>query len=139
MASIVWRKQENGGREESRLRNHRRKVEGSATRSGSLTVGAAASQRTAFQEVAPQRLAAGDQAVMAVGRRERRQEGKRLPAPVAEAAANPDPIMVFIMSLFAAAAMTDDGVLHTNRASAQDDFRARLGPIGFEVVLGGGK
>jgi len=36
---------ENGGREESRLRNHRRRVEGSATRSGSLTVGAASSQQ----------------------------------------------------------------------------------------------
>jgi hypothetical protein len=43
--------------------------------------------------------------------------------------------MVFIMSLFAPATMTDDGILHANRASAEDDFRARLGPIGFEVVL----
>ena len=76
---------------------------------------------------------------MAVGRRERRQEGKRLAAAVAETAANPDPIMVFIMSLFAPAPMTDDGILHANRAAAQNDFRARLGPIGFEVALGGGK
>ena len=76
---------------------------------------------------------------MAVGRRERRQEGERLAAQVAEAAANPDPIMVFIMSLFAAATVTDDGILLTNRAPAQDDFRARLGPIGFEVALRSGK
>ena len=93
----------------------------------------------AFQKVAPQRLAARDQAVMAVGRRERRQESERLAAPVAETTANPDPIMVFVMSLFAAAAMADDGVLETNRATAQYDFGARLGPIGFEVVLGGRK
>ena len=76
---------------------------------------------------------------MAVGRRKRRQEGEGLAAAVAEAAANPNPIVVFIMSLFAPAAMTDDRILHTNRAAAQNDFRARLGPIGFEVVLRGGK
>src|SRR5262245_64927497 len=73
---------------------------------------------------------------MAVRRRERRQERECLAAAVAEAAANPDPIMVFIMRLLAAAAVTDDGVLGTNGASAQDDSRARLSPIGFEVVLG---
>jgi hypothetical protein len=43
--------------------------------------------------------------------------------------------MLFIMRLFAAAAMTDDGVLGTNRAAAQDDFCAGIGPIDFEVVL----
>src|SRR4051812_49304558 len=44
----------------------------------------------------------------------------------AETAANPDPIMVFVMSLLASATMTNDGILITNRASAQDNFRARL-------------
>jgi len=47
--------------------------------------------------------------------------------------------MVFVMSLLASATVTDDGILLTNRASAQDDIRARLGPIGFEVALGRGK
>jgi hypothetical protein len=41
------------------------------------------------------------QAVMAVGRREGRQEGECLAATVADTAANPDPIMMFIMGLFA--------------------------------------
>ena len=76
---------------------------------------------------------------MAVGRREWRQESERLSTSAAETAANPDPIMVFIMSLLASATVTDDGILLTNRASAQDNFRARLGPIGVEVALGGGK
>ena len=79
---------------------------------------------------------------MAVGWREWRQEGKRLSASVADTAANPDPIMLFIMSLLATATVTDDGILLTNRAPAQDDFRARLGPNGFEVfevALGRGK
>jgi hypothetical protein len=44
--------------------------------------------------------------------------------------------MVFVMSLLASATVTDDGILLTNRASAQDDIRARLGPIGFEVAMG---
>jgi len=86
-----------------------------------------------FGEAAPERLAAGDQAVMAVRRRKGRQKRERLTAAIAEATPNPDPIVVFIMSLFAAAAMTDDGILRTNRASAQDNLR--LGPIGFEIVL----
>jgi hypothetical protein len=94
---------------------------------------------TALYEIAAQRLAACDQAVMAVGRREWRQEGKRLSASVAETAANPDPIMVFIMSLFASATVADDGILPTNRAPAQDDFRARFGPFDFEIALGRGK
>ena len=92
-----------------------------------------------FQEVAPQRLAAGDEAVMAVGRREGRQERERLVAPVAQAAADPDPVVVFVMRLLAAAAMADDGVLGTNRAAAREDFRVGLGPIGFEVELRGQK
>lgn len=86
-----------------------------------------------------QRLAASDEAVMAVGRRKRRQEGERLTAADAKTAANPDPIVVLIMSLFATAPMTDDGILLANRAVAHDDFRTRIGPIRFEVVLRGGK
>src|SRR5262249_53337980 len=71
MVSIVRHKQEIGGTEESRLRNHRRNVDGSATRSRSLTAGAAASQPHPRRNsgAAP---AACDQAVMAVGRREGR-------------------------------------------------------------------
>ena len=41
-ACLVRRRNENGGREESRLRNQRRSVAGSATRSGAFTPGAAA-------------------------------------------------------------------------------------------------
>ena len=94
---------------------------------------------TPLDEIAAQRLAACDQAVMAVGRREGWQEGKRLAAPAAKTAANPDPIMVFIMSLFAPAPVTDDRILHANRSAAQNDIRGRLSPISFAVVLCGGK
>lgn len=95
--------------------------------------------RTALHEIVPQRLAAGNEAVVAVGRRERRQECDRLPASPAKAAPNPDPIMMFVMRLFAAAAMTDDGVLQTNRASAENNFRTGLRPIRFGIDLIGGK
>jgi hypothetical protein len=76
---------------------------------------------------------------MAVGWREWRQESERLAATFADAAANPDPLMVFIVSLLAPATVADNGILYANRAATQNDFRARLGPIGFEVVLRGGK
>ena len=94
---------------------------------------------TPLDEIAAQRLAAGSQAVMGVGWRELRQERERLAATVADTAANPDPIMVFIMSLLAPATVADDGILYANRTTAQNDFRACLGPIGLEVVLCGGK
>ena len=94
---------------------------------------------SAFGEAAVQRLAAGDEAVMAVGRREGRQKCERLMARLATPAPNRNPIVVLIMRLFAAAAMPDDGVLGTNRTTAQDDFSTGLGPIFFEVVLRGGK
>lgn len=74
---------------------------------------------------------------MSIRRREWRQEGERLAAAVADAATNPNPIVVFIMRLFATAAMTNDGVLQTKRAAAQDDFRPLLGPIRFDVALRG--
>jgi len=94
---------------------------------------------TAFHEVAQQCLAACDEAVVAVGRREGRQEREGLVTAIADATANPDPIVMFVMRLFAAAAMADDRVLGADRATAQDDFRGCLGPIGFEVVLRGRK
>ena len=94
--------------------------------------------RVTVEKVAPQRLAARDQAVVAVRRREGRQEGECLAAAVTDAAANPNPIVVFIVRLLATAAVTNDGVLGADWATAQDDF-AGLGPIGFEVVLRGRK
>ena len=95
----------------------------SAARSGSFSTGAAASA-TPLNEIAAQRLAASDEAVVAVGRREWRQESECLAATIAEAAANPDPLMVFIVSLLAPAAVADNGVLYANRAAAENDFCA---------------
>jgi hypothetical protein len=70
-----------------------------------------------------------------VGQREQRQESECLPAKIANAAANANPVMVFVMRLFAPPTVADDGVLQTRRALAKNDFLCCRGPIGFEVVL----
>lgn len=44
-----------------------------------------------------------------------------------------DPIMVFVMSLFATPAVSDDRIAQTNGASA-DDPCGGLGPVCFEVL-----
>ena len=92
-----------------------------------------------LQEVAPQRLAAGDEAVVGIGWGERRQEGERLVARSAKAAANLNSIMIWVMSLLAPAAMADDRMAQANRASAQHDFCSCLRPVGLEVVVRGRK
>ena len=68
-------------------------------------------QGTAFDKVAPQRLTAGDQAVMGVRQRKHRQEGNRIFAGSADTAPNRDPVMVFVMSLLLPAAMPNDRIL----------------------------
>jgi hypothetical protein len=75
---------------------------------------------TALDKVAPQRLTAGDQAVMAVRKRKHGQEGNRLATRSADAAPNRDPVMVFVMSLLPPAAMTSDRILRANWAPAND-------------------
>jgi len=47
--------------------------------------------------------------------------------------------MLFVMSLLLAAAMTNDRILRTNWAPANDYFRASLRPIGYPLALRRGK
>lgn len=94
---------------------------------------------TAFDKVAPYRLAAGDQAVMGVGKRIRWEEGNRHVARSANTAPNRDPVMVLVMSLLLPAAMTNDGILGANRAPAKDYLCARFRPIGIQLALRCGK
>ena len=93
---------------------------------------------TALDKVAPQRRTASDQAVMSVRKREHRQEGNRLAANTAPPPPNSDPVGVFVMSLFLAAAMTDDRIAPANRALAEDHGGGRR-PIRFELALRRGK
>ena len=96
-------------------------------------------QGTAFDKIAPQRLTAGDQAVMRVGERKHGQEGDRLFARPADTAPNRDPLMLFVMSLFLPAAMTNDRILRANWAPANDYRRASFRPIGIQLALRRGK
>jgi len=65
---------------------------------------------TTLDKVAPQRLTASDEAVMRVRKRELRQEGNRLAANIAQPPPDSDPVVVFVMRLFLATAMTDDRI-----------------------------
>jgi hypothetical protein len=55
---------------------------------------------------------------VAIRQRERRQKGEGLAAQIAKATADLNPIMIFIVRLFTAAAMTNDRIAYTNRAAA---------------------
>ena len=84
-------------------------------------------------------MSASQQAVVRVGGREQGKQGEGLSAPRAKAAPNPNPVVMFIVRLLAAAPVADDRVAGTNGASPQDDLNAAFGPIGFELVGRGAK
>ena len=106
---------------------------------GSFGLGRRGFPVATLHKVAPQRLTAGDEAVVGIGWGERRQERERLAAQIAEAAPNGNPVMLFVMRLFAPAAMPDDRIAQTNRAVAKDRTSTGFDPIDFEVVLCGRK
>ena len=83
----------------------------------------------------PQSLTARQQAVMRVRERKKREKGEGLPASVAAAATDGNPVMMLIVCLLATASMADDRIAFTSGASAQDDFGATRGPIGFEQLV----
>ena len=76
---------------------------------------------------------------MRVRERKQRKEGEGLPATVAKAASDPNPVVMFIVRLLAAAPMADDRIAFTNRTSPQDNLAGLFGPIGFELVQWDGK
>jgi len=86
-----------------------------------------------------QGLTTSQQAVVCVRERKQRKEGEGLPATVAEAAPDPNPVVMFIVCLLAPAPVADDRIALTNGASSQDNRGAGSGPIGFELVRRGGK
>lgn len=95
--------------------------------------------RAVFLKAPPQGLATSQQAVVRVRQRKRGQEGEGLPATVAAPATDPDPIVMLIVGLLAAAAVANDRIAFTNGAAPQDHLGAFFGPIGFELVRRGGK
>jgi hypothetical protein len=55
---------------------------------------------------------------MRVGERKQRKEGKGHPAIDAATAMNPNPVVIFVVGLLAAASVTNDRIPFTNRAPA---------------------
>jgi hypothetical protein len=88
-----------------------------------------------FQQIPSQRLTAGDEAVMAVRRRERGQEGEGFRAQITAAAADLNPVVIFVVCLFPPAPMADNRFAQTHRAQAKNRPSARVCPVGFEVAL----
>ena len=84
-------------------------------------------------------MATSQRAVVGVRERKPRQEGEGLPAIGAATAPDPNPVVILIVGLLAAASVTDDRIAFTNRASPQDDLVAVFGPVGFQLVRRGGK
>jgi hypothetical protein len=95
--------------------------------------------RAVLLKTPPQCLGTSQQAVVRVRGRKRRQEGEGLPATVAAPATDPNPVVMLIVRLLAAASMADDRIAFTNGAAPQDHFGALFGPIGFQLVRRGGK
>ena len=93
----------------------------------------------AFHQTPVQGLHASRQTVVRVRGGEGRKQSEGFPAVVAQTAAYPNPVMLFIVSLLAAPTVAADRVVFTNRASSYDDFGASRGPIGYQVVFPGGK
>jgi hypothetical protein len=85
-------------------------------------------------ETLPERLSASQQAVMRIRDREQREEGECPPANLANPASDLNPVVVFIVRLLMAAAVSDNGIAFTNRASAQQDFIAIASPVAFDLV-----
>jgi len=89
--------------------------------------------------VSSERLSASQQAVVGVGKRERGEQGEGLPATRAKAASDPNPVVMLVVRLLAAATVTDDGIPFAKRASPQHDLLAVASPVGFELVRRGRK
>ena len=90
--------------------------------------------RTVLRKAQPQCLAARQQAVMRVREREHRKEGKGHPAIGAATAPDPNPVVILVVGLLAAPAVTNDRIVFTERASAYHGLVAVLRPIGCNLV-----
>jgi hypothetical protein len=55
-------------------------------------------------------------------------------ATLAKAASDPNPVVMFVVRLLAAASVANDRIAFTTRASPQDDLVAVFSPVGFQLV-----
>src|ERR1700676_2809841 len=71
---------------------------------------------------------------MRVRKRKQRKEGEGHPATSAATAMDPDPVVILVVSLLKAPAMTNDRIPFTKRAPAYDDLVAVFRPVGGKLV-----
>jgi len=95
--------------------------------------------RAVLHKVPAERLRAGQQAVVGIREREQGKQSEALPATRAQAASDPNPVVMFIVRLLAPPSVANDRIPFANRASPQDDLVAVSSPIGFELVRRGRK
>ena len=76
---------------------------------------------------------------MRVRERKQRQEGEGLPATGAAAATDPNPVVMLVVRLLAAASMTDDRIALTNRGTAAEWPRHSRRPNRFQACAAGRK
>jgi hypothetical protein len=115
----MGRRKEKAGREESRLWNQRRRVEGSGRRLG-FERWRGVFPRASLHKAPPQCLAARDQTVVGVWQGESRKETKYYTAQRTQATAVPDPIVTLIMGLLLSPAMADDRMEQAERTPAKN-------------------
>ena len=82
----------------------------------------------------PQSLTARQQTVVGVRERKQWKKSEGLPAAVAVAPTDPNPVVMRIVRLLAATSMPDDQIPSTSGASRHDAVGAALGPLCFELV-----
>ena len=98
-----------------------------------------APSRAAFFLPRGQSLTVRQQTVVGVRERRQRKKGEGLPATGAATPTNPDPVVMLVVGLLAAAPMADGQISSTNRTSSQDNIGADRCPIRFELVRRDGK
>ena len=78
-----------------------------------------------------QRLTTRHQAVMRVRKREQRKEGEGRPAINTASAMDPNPVVMLVVGLLAAASMADNRISFTDRTPAYDVLVAVFRPVGL--------
>src|ERR1019366_204181 len=87
-----------------------------------------------LRKALPQCLAAHQKTEMRVRKRECWKEGEGRPAISASATMDPNPIVMLVVGLLAATAVTNDRIPFTHRASAYDDLVAAFRPAGGKLA-----
>jgi hypothetical protein len=90
--------------------------------------------RAVLYKTPQQRLATRQQAVMRVRKREQRKKSEGRPAIGAASAMDPNPVVMLVVCLLAAAPMTDNRISSTDWTPAYDVLVAVFRPVGIKPV-----